>query len=483
MADVLGIDIGRYSIKIAGIRTTIRGARLNLLKEFVFPQGSSLFSDSNVDALKTFFAIEELTSSNIIVSLPSDLVAVHTISVPFTENKFISKAVATELEGVTTISLEESVMDYNIIQKAQDHSLLITFSISNDAMKTWLDALSLLDIDPNIVCVSHCAYSNIAAFLKLDDPFIILDIGHSHTSLSFMNKDGLFLARDLKIGAQALGLTSERNAINEQAATLLVNQIKFAIDVAEKRYNTQIRAVIFAGRFYETGKLLEKQLEIETFSLPINDIAKAALTDSPPLEPQYSLALALALSNVIKKPRNLINLRKGQFQFKRAIEQIRGRLFTTVGILAVLVIMFIVNISYGYISLNQKKNILENKMHELFKRAYPNEPSLGDPFGTMKYLVSKEKKRVENLSSSIPTVEMLRELSTAIPKDVTVDVTELSIDPEQITLIGKTPTIDAIDKIVAGIKTLDTIKDVKVIDTSRSADQKSFKFQLSITLK
>jgi len=278
-------------------------------------------------------------------------------------------------------------------------------------------------------------------------------------------------------------LTSERNAINEQAATLLVNQIKFAIDVAEKRYNTQIRAVIFAGRFYETGKLLEKQLEIETFSLPINDIAKAALTESPPLEPQYSLALALALSNVIKKPRNLINLRKGQFQFKRAIEQIRGRLFTTVGILAVLVIMFIVNISYGYISLNQKKNILENKMHELFKRAYPNEPSLGDPFGTMKYLVSKEKKRVENLSSSIPTVEMLRELSTAIPKDVTVDVTELSIDPEQITLIGKTPTIDAIDKIVAGIKTLDTIKDVKVIDTSRSADQKSFKFQLSITLK
>lgn len=344
MGNILGIDIGRYSIKMVGIKTALRGTKLSLLKEFVFPEGSSLFSDSNIDALKAFFALEELASSDVVVGLPSDLVAVHTLSVPFTENKFISKAVAPELEGMTTISLEESIIDYNIIQKEVAHSLLITFSISNDTMKTWLDTLLLAGVDPNIVSVSHCAYSNIATYLKIDEPFIVLDIGHMHTSVSFINKNGLFLARDLKIGARALGLTEGKNALDEQAVHLLANQIKFTIEVAEKRYNTTIGAVVFAGRFSETGRLLEKQLEMQTFSLPINDIAKAVLSEVIPIEPQYSLALALALSNVIKRPRNVINLRKGPFQFKRAIEQIKGRLFTTLSIAALLVIMFIVNI-------------------------------------------------------------------------------------------------------------------------------------------
>lgn len=483
MGDILGIDIGRYSIKMVGIKTTIRRTKLNMFKEFVFPEGTSLFSDSNIDSLKNFFASEGLASTDVILSLPSDLISVHTVSVPFKEDKFISKAVATELEEVSIVSLENSVMDYNVIEREQGRSSVITFSINNDTMKTWLDAFLLFGIDPNAIDIAHCAYANIATYLKLDGPFIIIDIGHFHTSLSFINENGLFMARDLKIGASLLGINKQNTIPNKEIYNAFVEQMRFSIDVAEKKYKTQIASIVFAGRLSEIGKQFENQLGIKSFSLPLNEINKTVLSETTTLEPQYSVALALAFRNLIKRPFNLINLRKGSFQYKRAIEQIKGRLFTTISIAGLLIIMFIVNISYGYISLNQRQNILDKKIYEIFKSAFPNEPSLGDPYGTMQYLVSKEKKKVENLSSSIPTVEMLRELSTAIPKDVQVDVTELSIDPEQITLIGKTPTIDAIDKIIAGIKTLNTIKDVKVIDTSRSADQKSFKFQLSILLK
>ncbi len=483
MGDILGIDIGRYSIKIVGIRTTIRGAKLNLFKEFIFPEGTDLFSGSNVDALKDFFAVEGLASSDIIVGIPSDLIFVHTVSVPFVEDKFISKAIPSELEEVSTVSLEDSVMDYNVIQREQGRSSVITFSITNDTMKAWLDTLLLFGVDPGVVDISHCAYANIATYLRLDKPFIIADIGHAHTSLSFINENGLFLARDLKIGATTLGINKEKIITNKDVYNAFIEQIRFSIEVAEKKYNTKIASIVFSGRLHELGKQFEGQLEIPAFSLPINEISKAVLSETATLDPQYSLALALAFRNLIKRPSNLINLRKGPFQFKRAIEQIKGKLLTTLSIAGLLIVMFIVNISYGYISLKHKRDILDNKMYEIFRSAFPSEPALGDPLGTMQYLVSKEKKKVENLSSSIPTVEMLRELSSAIPKDVQVDVTELSIDPEQITLIGKTPTIDAIDKIVEGIKALNTIKDVKVIDTSRSADQKGFKFQLGISLK
>ncbi len=483
MGNIFGIDIGRYSIKMAGVKTTIRGSELNLSKEFIFPEGTGVFSDSNTNNLRDFFTVEGLESADVIVSIPSDLIAVHTISVPFTNDKFIAKAIGPELEEVSTLSLEETTMDYNIIRKEDGRSSVITFSMNSDTMKLWLDAFLLFGLDPNIIDVSHCAYSNLATYLKLDTPFVVIDIGHAHTSLSFMDSNGLFLARDLRITAPMLGLTTGKNELNREVANTFINQIKFAVDAAEKRYNTKIQAAVFAGRFSEAGSSFEKQLELQTFSVPVHDIVKVAINENTSLEPQYTLALTLTLRSIMKRARNTVNLRTGLFRFQRAIEQIKGRLLTTLIIAGLLVIMAIVNISYGYVSLRHKKDTLEQRMHTVFKNAFPNEPSLGDPLGTMHYLVSKEKKKAENLSSSLPVIEVLRELSTAIPKDITVDVTELSIDPEQITLIGKTPTIDAIDKIVAGFKNLSSVKDVKVLDTNRSADQKSFKFQLNITLK
>ena len=483
MGNIFGIDIGRYSVKMAGIKTTMRGSELNLLKEFIFPEGTGVFSDSNVESLKAFFAVEGLASSDVIVGIPSNLISVHTISVPFTNDKFIAKAIGSELEEVSTVSLEETTMDYNVIRKGEGHSSVITFSINSDTMKLWLDALMLLGLDPNTVGVSHCAYANLADYLKLDNPFVIIDIGHAHTSLSFIDSNGLFMARDIRITAPMLGLTSGAPSPSEEVINTFINQIKFAADAVEKKHNVRIEAAVFSGRFSGAGSLFEKQLGLQTFSVPINDIARVVINENASVEPHYTLALALAVGRIMKRPRSSINLRTGSFRFQRAIEQIKGRLLTTLSIAGLLVIMVIVNISYGYVSLNRKRNILETRMHTLFKKAFPHEPSLGDPLGTMQYLVAKEKKKAENVSSSTPVTELLRELSTAIPKDIKVDVTELSIDPEQISLIAKTPTIDAIDKIVAGIQNLGNVKDVKVIDTNRTADQKSFKFQLSITLK
>ncbi len=483
MGNIFGIDIGRYSVKMVGIKTTMRGSELNLSKEFIFPEGTGVFSDSNVNSLKDFFTVEGLASSDVIVSIPSDLISVHTISVPFTNDKFIAKAVGSELEEVSTVSLEETTMDYNIIRKEEEHSSVITFSINSDTMKLWLDALLLLGLDPNTVGVSHCAYANLATYLKLDNPFVIIDIGHAHTSLSFIDGNGLLMARDIRITAPMMGLTSGKLTPGEEVKNTFIDQIKFAVDAVEKKHNVKTETAVFAGRFSGAGSLFEKQLGMQTFSVPANDIARVVVNENTSVEPHYTLALALAMGSIMKRPLNTVNLRRGSFRFQRAIEQIKGRLLTTLSIAGLLVIMVIVNISYGYVSLSRKRNILETRMHALFKKAFPHEPSLGDPLGTMQYLVAKEKKKAENLSSSTPATELLRELSTAIPKDIKVDVTELSIDPEQISLIAKTPTIDAIDKIVAGIKNLSNVKDVKVIDTNRSADQKSFKFQLSIKLK
>lgn len=483
MANIFGIDIGRYSIKVVSLKTTLRGIEYTGAKEFIIPPNTDIGSADNLEGLKAFFDIEGLSSSDVIVGIPSDMVSVHTITVPFTDDKFISQAIASELEEVSPFSLEETIMDYNILHKDQAGTLAITFSVNTESMKQWLDILIHIGLDPNIIDIAHSSYSNLSAYIKLNEPFVVIDIGHMHTSLTFIDSNGLLMTRDLRINAPMINLTTGTDTLNGPAQSSLVDEIKLAVNMVERKFNTSITAAVFAGRFADKGPLFEKQLGLQTFALPINDIAKAVIDEHISIESNYTVAFALALRNVLKKPHNLINLRRGSFRFQRVIEQIKGRLITTLGITGMILIMFVVNMAYGYISLKQRNTTLDQKIYQLFKDAFPNEPSLGDPLGTMRFLVSKEKKKSENLSGSIPVIEILREISAGVPKDVKVDVTELSIDPEQITVRGKTPTIDGIDKMVTGIKNFDIIKDVKVIDTRKAADQKSFEFQLSIALK
>ncbi|MCL5276527.1 MAG: pilus assembly protein PilM [Deltaproteobacteria bacterium] len=487
MANIFGIDIGRYSLKVVNVKTTLRGIEYTGAKEFVFPRDTGLGSEENVESLKEFFTIEGLSASEVIVGIPSDMVSVHTISVPFTDDKLVSQAIGTELEGVSPFSLEETIMDYNVLRKdrsgEQASTQAITFSMNTDTMKQWLDLLMRIGVDPNIIEVAHSSYANLSAYLKLEGPFVIVDIGHMHTSLTFINDSGVFMARDLRISAPMLGLVPGADTLNESIKAFFVKELKLSISTVERKIGADIASVVFAGRLADKGRVFEKDLGLPVFSLPINDIARTLMDERASIGPEYGLACALALRNVIRKPRNLINLRRGSFKFQRAIEQIKGKLVATLGIAGLIIIVSMVSMAYGYIGLKHRSGLLEKKMYALFHDAFPNEPSLGDPLGTMKYLVSQEKKKSEDLSGSIPVIEVLRELSTGIPKDVKVDVTELSIDPEQITLRGRTPTIDNVDKIVIGIKNFNTIKDVKVIDTRKTADQKAFEFQLGINLK
>ncbi len=483
MGNIFGIDIGRYSVKLIGLKISLRAVECIVSKEFIFPENTSFLSDANTDSLKKFFAVEGLESADVIVGIPSDIVSVHTISVPFVKDKFIAQAIGPELEEVSPFSLENTIMDYSVVRREHDRTTAITFALHTDTMKQWLDALLRVGLDPTVIDVSHCAYSNLSAYLKLNEPFVVIDIGHAHTSLSFIDNNGLFMARDIKINAPMMGLIYNADAINEAVKSVFIKELKLSINMVERKFNTNINTAVFAGSFSGKANLFEKPLDLQTFSLSLKEIIKEIIGGDCIIESRYALAFAHTLRNIMGKPRNVINLRKGSFAFQHAMEQIKGSLIKTISIAGLLVTVLIVNLAYGYISLNHKKHVMDKKMLQVFSEAFPKEPSFDDPLGTMRYLVSKEKKKAENLSGSIPVTELLREISAGIPKNIEVNVTELSVDPEQITLRGTVPTIDGVDKIVTGIRNFNTIKDVKVIDTRRSTDQKSFEFQLSITLK
>ncbi len=483
MSNILGIDIGAYSVKAVGLKTTLRNVELVMSKELILPQPNNLMSEENINSIKDFFNIEGLKTYEIIVGIPSYNISTHIVNIPFKEDKLIKQAIGPELENVSPFSLEESIMDYTILNKNSDGASAITFSANSGLLKQFLETLFHAGIDPNVIDVNHCAYSNLTTYIKVQEPFVVIDIGQMHTSLSFINELGVFVTRDIKIGASMLDMSNDDEPKNDAKLLNLVKAIEHAVNMAEKHFNITVQTAIFAGRFAEKALTFGKHLGVPVYSLPLNDIASAIIGENISIESKYTLAFAYAARNIMKKPRNIINLRQHTFQFKRAIEQIRGRMITTISIAAVLIAILITSISYSYISQKHQRNLLYNKLNRIFTDAFPDQLSMGDPIGAMKSLVSKEAKKAENATSAVPMIELLREISNGIPKNVQVDVRDLSVDPEQITLTGKVNSIDAVDKIVAGIKGFSTIKDVEVVDTRKSVDQNGFDFQLKIILK
>src|SRR3990167_860694 len=126
---ILGIDIGSYSVKIALLSRSFRHFELERYYEQVIPQGGRLSrEEATASVLKTLVEKNELTADVIAVSLPAHQVSCRVIELPFTNAKKIEQTIEFELEGHVPLPLEDMLVDYHILSFEENRSTLLAAS-------------------------------------------------------------------------------------------------------------------------------------------------------------------------------------------------------------------------------------------------------------------------------------------------------------------------------------------------------------------
>jgi hypothetical protein len=182
------------------------------------------------------------------------------------------------------------------------------------------------------------------------------------------------------------------------------------------------------------------------------------------------------------KGSSTINFRKGEFTYTSPREEISARLKVAGALVGAGIMLGFVSMGVSMVSKDIGLKRLMRDEKKIFTSTFPDLSVPEDPLSEMQALVSRERTGGAG-GNTYKIIDILREMSSRVPKDIKVDIRELNIDMTKIRLLADTESLDAVDKIVSEFKKTDIFSDVNVLDTRRSADGNSVNFSISLSLR
>src|SRR5262249_1701656 len=119
----LGLDLGSYSVKALFLDTAARGARQ--LSFFEVRRAEGERTETLKAALEELFAEQPALNEQLVVAFPGSTLALHALTLPFTDPKRIEATLPFELESQLPFELTDAVYDYQRSRVLEGKSALL----------------------------------------------------------------------------------------------------------------------------------------------------------------------------------------------------------------------------------------------------------------------------------------------------------------------------------------------------------------------
>lgn len=548
MQKVIGLDIGSYSIKAVEIVNTFKSYEISDFYEKVIPYNPELASDLAIPAaMEQLFAENNLKADRIITAMPGQYVSSRILPFNFADPRKIEIAISAEIEDKVPFNLDEMIIDHQILGTMKGKTIALIVMTRKSFLKSFLDHLLRINIDPKLIDVDSLAFYNLYPFLNIEagSCTAMVDIGHEKTSVCIV-RDGLlrsfrsinlggkylteFLARDLEVSfpeAEAVKhrvsrvfcenddrsfLTGDDLIIAERlslAANALVKELGRTLYSFKTWEKEPISKIILSGgtsRIQNFQRYLQDQLDIPVVA---NDLSQGSLKISQNLDnvmailPQSAAIGIRAVSSV--KKHSQINLRSGEFANVQNYEEVMKATaiaFKTIAIALALLIMTY-SVQYYYYkkqidSLQQNYRTEFLKIFPEFKKKYSSQTvqfskMRNDAKSQLNQEIESLRKATDEFNeknSGSAALLALQAVSQAIPKELKVDITQFQFTLKddaggKIILKGETDAYATAAKIVEAVKGSQDLSEVEEKGTAAKpgTDNKVLEFTINANFK
>ena len=473
---IIGIDVGTTSIKAVELDSAFGRYEVQEYHE----QKIELGADPSQEVSRLLLSLPK-APDRIVMCLKTRQVTLRNLQLPTRDKKAIAAGVGFELEDDLPFSIEQAAYDYSILSQSKAGSQVHVGATLQRSVTTALDGWISAGIDPYLITTEAWAYrtllNRVLTAKEQENPILLVQMGHEHTTLYVQWRGMPVLARDISWGGKDLTLSICQKyhlAIEQaeiakldhgfvvppaQAGDVTKAQIAFSDALTEplKRLLSELRQVVFTAKnvtdlsvtqIYTSGgtsllpglsHVLEQILKIPTKPLPaLSSIATSGVTYSEGTDAIFLLSASLALCMVGAERSTAINFRKGVFgKYGRSRELNLANLkkpLMAAGAIALcfFVSMFVQSSFYGS-QINDTNAELEKSVKTFFGhlsnsavRTYMSNVS------TLKTQVKSElnkQRELVKVTSPNPKspISFLREISSAVPKDILVDMTKFQL--------------------------------------------------------
>ncbi len=482
--NILGFDIRNDAVSAVLVRSGIKTNRIEAYEHI--PVSDQKDMASCIDSLlKSLVKQTDISGSICVASFPANQISYRNIKVPFKEQKKIKQILPYELEPTLPFLVDDLIIDYNSIKwqgrsGPADYTDILATAVERSALKSYLNTLASFNIKPKIVTVGGyptalCLSNDTTA----PENRLFVDIGHRNSSAFIVVAGQIYLMRSFLTGAASSSIAE--SLCSEITRTLYACEEIFGL-------NFQPEEIFFTGCSPDTVNYkldLERILGISVKETDLLDYTgftrkNPALSWKPE---QMNNALALALTEI--EGFKVFNFLKGPFAAKNYWVEHKKSLIKT-GILTGLVLTLIfINIGLETHSMEKKLASFNDQLSGIFKTTFPDVTNIVDPVQQMRVKL-KEAQKSSMFSGETGkhtyAIDILKDISEFTPRDIDVNLTNLVVDMESVSIAGDTNRFNSVDDIKRGLEQSDLFNKVTISSANMNKSDNRVRFKLQIKL-
>lgn len=507
LKNVLGLDLGRHSIKAVEFRQTLRG--FEAVRMCLMPRGDP--EEPLPELLRRFVEMHHLTTGHVVTALPGERVAVRSLDFPFRERRRLAQAVPFELASSVPYELDEYVIAWDLAREDRGRGEVLAAIAPRSEVSEAIDTLRQAGFEPRSIEAEGPVLANLASAFDLPGTRLIADIGFRKTTLCLLVEGHAVAARTVPVGGQLLtsAIAREKRLQIEEAERLKCEEGVFgtqldptgpsfqAVDRLARELVRSIGAfepvlgspdalaeITLCGGGAQLERLdefLSERTSVPARCLGLPQTSGLAAGGSPLL---FAGAIALGLRGT-SSARTRLDFRKDEFAVRLDLSGLAQQFSWTARLAAAAVLLALLNFGAGVWIESRRAAQIEEAVARIYSEALPGRPPGDDPVASMREALQAAHQRAEFLGvyrGNLSALDLLTELSRHIPADLKISVEELSIERQTIRIRCSTETFGAADRLGAELARFPAFAQAQIGSIERNRKTGATNFDVTISL-
>lgn len=503
----VGIDIGKYSLKVARVEGSAKGFQVVSLDDYPLP--SDPLKDGTLDILEALRDIRERHGDDdvqFIIGADQSHISSRRRSFPFVERHKILKSLPFELEDDIPLNLENAIFEAKITHFTGNTANVLAMACPKDHVEDRLQQLVDANLEPQLMSSEGIAIASLfedwlEAPYNLDvgsenqESTLILNLGHEKTTGVVIHQGFTLDTFTLDWGGQEVattlaakysihyvealkelrkkafillnneGVTREQVALSDilkGEADRLANQLRLVIAKLETENSIKVTQGVLCGglaQLRNLGPYLTQKIEVPFNRLAhIENLPNLDFATNPNNELSHIISIGLAAEG-LKRPKNpAVNFLKNEYARQNESLQVFWRQWgpavrATAGLFAIFLVWSFFRTGVAEGMLDTAEDRLRDVAKNVANMQKPSKKKIRNYIRDQK----KKKKQMEvfgSLQGINSALDVLKKVSALAPakKAGDINITQFSVKNDEILISGYANRTELIQQFQKSLK-------------------------------
>ncbi|MBI4040417.1 MAG: pilus assembly protein PilM [Deltaproteobacteria bacterium] len=529
---IIALDIGSSGVKAIEMEAGIRSIEIMDFFEEKFPASQTLPSLEQIqNAITKIFIDQKINPPFKLVTALSGLdVSSRRLELPFKEKIKIKQTLPFELEEHIPFSLENSVYTEQIIASTKEKSQVLVLVTPKDRIEEHLTYFVTRELSPDVISADSVVLVNLSEWIsEPPDPYAIVNIGRAKTNVCIVQEGAILNIRSIPIAGDALthsiqstyklnydeaeqakrengfvltgepaGITPDQKKFSDclcQALDPLLEELLQTFQAHRSKGLPAVRKIYLTGKSAQLRNLpayvaQELSIEVEMLNF-IQQMKDCNIANNDEQNAAASTAVALGMGLVGRNFQRQFNFRKDSFSKYRA-GTLSSEIRTLIAAGCAIIVILIFNVFGNYFIQRSTLRKLDRDIEAVLKK-FPVKIDSGlltSPTRMRAFLNKKSSEFEEKMNAlggqkqeSLTVLQVLKEISGLVPKEVLFDVRELSIVDRKVRMKGISDSFNSVENIEKSLKNHAEFTNVVKGEIQTAADGKNKNFTVTFDLR